>query len=182
MRKRNILIIKVITKQKKGRKNMKTLIQRNLPITQKYVLIGSFYSPMENGCSCNNCGRLISSVAEVRGTNDNTRYIVGMDCAETLSGIKDDYFNWEYNHKANFNTAKQIRTALLKWTKKAKSIGDKYEVTASTFPNKHGVMMGGIDYCPENISKAGRYWRYEPLEIWDKYIKPMITDLITEYK
>lgn len=152
----------------------KKLIQRNLPITETYSIVSSFYSPLENGNFCQNCGRPISNVAEVKCSNGNT-YSVGMDCAETLSGIKDDFFTWEYIHKAAFQEAKSARASLLKCVNKCKKDDHPYQVTI------HKCDDGdiGFDFMPQSISKYGRRWKYFNGENWDRYVYPMIKDLIT---
>ena len=157
----------------------KRVIQRNLPITQTYTVLGSSYVGIENGCTCDNCGRLIANVAEVKGLNDGRTYSIGMDCAETLSGIKDN-FDFEYIHKANFQQAKGARKYILNANKRAKEKGLKLTVTVRVYgPDAKGFYkQGGIMI---NLDSDKPYllagWKQYPLDLGEKYIFPMIKDL-----
>lgn len=63
----------------------KNIIQRNLPLDVKYILIDKSYLSIENGggCSCDNCGKLITNVATIKNES-NKVYNVGFDCLETF--------------------------------------------------------------------------------------------------
>lgn len=63
---------------------MKSIIQRNLPLNLHYSLIGKTYIPIIDsvGCVCQDCGRLISHIATVKGGDKS--YNVGFDCLEKL--------------------------------------------------------------------------------------------------
>lgn len=65
--------------------NLKSIIQRNLPLNQKYVLTDKKYIPLTEGCGtcCDNCGQLIANIATVRNA-DGTVYNIGFDCLETI--------------------------------------------------------------------------------------------------
>lgn len=164
---------------------MKTIIQRNLPITQKYAVIGSFYRSIEEGGGqcCENCGRLITNVCEVQGSEDGKHYFIGMDCAETLTGIKGN-FDFEYIHKANFQQAKSALAYIQKAIKKSKEIGVLPVIEVKTYEPGKGyyAKTGGImiDITTEPFShKFGRTWKQYPLDIGEKYIFPMIKDLVS---
>lgn len=94
-----------------GEVKTKKVIRRNLPINTEYKIIDSFYTGgiSENPMSCDNCGKLIANVAVVENT-DGDKYHVGMDCAETLSGIKDSLEFIATNN--DFNEAKAIRAKI----------------------------------------------------------------------
>ena len=64
---------------------MKAIIKRNLPLNVKYNLIDKKYISLVdgNGCSCDNCGKLISNIATVKNDNLET-FKIGFDCLETL--------------------------------------------------------------------------------------------------
>jgi hypothetical protein len=64
----------------------KKIIQRKLSLTQKYLLVGCVYKALADGdaSQCENCGKLISNIATVKGEEDNKSYHVGMDCLETF--------------------------------------------------------------------------------------------------
>lgn len=64
---------------------MKAIVQRNLPLNQKYILTDKKYIPLSEGYGtcCDNCGKLISNIATVK--NDNgTVFNIGFDCLETI--------------------------------------------------------------------------------------------------
>lgn len=160
---------------------MKKVIQRNLPVTQRYKIIGSYYRSIEDGGghACENCGRLITNVAEVEGQVDRKIYSVGMDCAETLAGIKGD-FDFEYIHKANFQQAKGARAYIMRAQKKAKELGLNLTVTVSTYPPGSGFYSatGGIlIHLESDKMHVLGGWKQYPLDIGEKYIFPMIGDL-----
>lgn len=56
--------------------------------TGTFARIGWSYVSIENGggCPCDNCGALITTHVTVQ-RNDGQKFIVGSDCAKTLSGI-----------------------------------------------------------------------------------------------
>jgi len=94
-----------------GEIKKKKVIRRNLPINKEYKLVDSFYTGgiMDNPMSCENCGRPIANVAVIED-EDGKKYDVGMDCAETLSQIKNSL---EFNIAQNdFNEANAIRTRI----------------------------------------------------------------------
>ena len=98
----------------------KKVIRRNLPINKKYTIVDAFYTGgIENAQICENCGRPITNCADIED-EDKKRFIVGMDCASTLSGIKDssDYRGAE----VNFNEAKAIRAKVQKKMKEEGSV------------------------------------------------------------
>jgi hypothetical protein len=63
---------------------MKAIIQRKLPLTERYTLIDKKYIPLTESCGigCDNCGQLIANIATVK-TGDKV-YQIGFDCLETL--------------------------------------------------------------------------------------------------
>lgn len=147
--------------------------QYNLPITTTYKLISSYYSSIEeSGTCCENCGRLIANIAVIESKEGN-KHVVGMDCAATLSGIKGD-FNFEYIHKANFNTAKQARTLLLKHIKegKVKSLEFKTFTDDKNFYKEIGAGKWEFEYL-----SGGYNWKQYPANVWINYVLPMIKDL-----
>lgn len=91
--------------------NEAKVIRRNLPINTTYTLIDSYYTGgiMDNPDFCENCGKPIANVGVIQNKNGDT-FHVGMDCASTLSGIKDTMdFDETMN---NFNEAQAIRTKI----------------------------------------------------------------------
>lgn len=152
---------------------MKKVIQRNLPITTTYTIIGSYYSSIEEaGTCCENCGKAISNVAEIQSA-EGRKYLVGMDCAGTLSGIKGE-FDFEFIHKSNFTTAKSERAKLLKFIK---SGGIKnLEFTTFTDDKNYHKEIGSGKWEFEFLS-GGANWKQFTKELWQGYVFPMIKDL-----
>lgn len=66
-------------------KPMKNIIQRNLPLDKKYILVDRKYIPITEGCGlcCDNCGHLIANIATVKD-EDGKQYSIGFDCMETF--------------------------------------------------------------------------------------------------
>lgn len=151
----------------------KRVIQRNLPITTTYKILGSKYISMEDGgVCCDNCGKFITNIAEIE-SKEGQRYNVGMDCAATLSGIKDD-FNFNYVHKANFTTAKGVRALLLKYIKDGKI----KELTFKTYEDdKNFFKEVGAGCWDAALIPHGYNWKQYPKEVWNNYVLPMIKDL-----
>lgn len=67
----------------------KTVRQYNLPHSSKYLLLDISRGSIEdNATSCDNCGAIISNIAHIKN-EDGKHFYVGMDCAETLTSLKD---------------------------------------------------------------------------------------------
>lgn len=99
----------------------KKIIRRNLPINKEYKLIDSFYTGgiIDNPMTCENCGRPIANVAVIKD-EDGKSFDVGMDCAETLSSIKNSMeFTSVQNH---FQEAASIRNKIRKAVKGGSSL------------------------------------------------------------
>lgn len=64
----------------------KQIIQRNLDLTDTYNLIDKNYIPIIDGGGtiCQDCGRLISHIALVKGVKQNKHFNVGFDCLTKL--------------------------------------------------------------------------------------------------
>ena len=89
----------------------KKVIRRNLPINVTYKLIDSYYTGgvIDNPDFCENCGKVIANVGIIQNP-DGEKFHVGMDCAATLSGIKNSS---EYDETMNnFNEATALRTKI----------------------------------------------------------------------
>lgn len=95
---------------------MKTIVRRNLPINDVYLIKDSFYTGTENGTCCDNCGKYITNVAVIANA-DNKLFNVGLDCAETLSSLKglDRVI-------ADFKESKSVRAKVNKAIKAGKEI------------------------------------------------------------
>ena len=165
----------------------KRVIERNVPLNQRYEVVSSFYQSLEDGggAICENCGRLITNVATIKGLTDGRMYSIGMDCAETITSIKDELEF--YMAKSAFQQAKSARACILKLVKKAKELNTPYEVkiktheTEKNFYKQVGSGMWtfnpkGENYNPRVLSQN---WKQYQAEAWATHILPMIKDLAT---
>lgn len=92
---------------------MKVIISRKLDLSIKYNLIDKKYIPLIDniGLCCDNCGKLISNIATIRGNNQT--YNIGFDCLDTIllnNSILDGLSLDDYN-KAKIMLPKIIRQA-----------------------------------------------------------------------
>lgn len=64
----------------------KKIIERNLPLNQKYILINTNYISLIDGfgCTCDNCGKLIANIATIKAETTGTTHSVGFDCLENF--------------------------------------------------------------------------------------------------
>ena len=90
---------------------VKKVVKRSLPITN-YKIIDTYFTA-EPEIVCDNCGKAISNVAQIK-SEDGKTYLVGMDCAATLSGISEEDIEYWNN---SFKQAKAIRAKLRKFLK-----------------------------------------------------------------
>ena len=160
----------------------KKVIQRALPLDQTYKLLETFYSSLEDGGGhvCENCGRPISNIAKVFGEKYKTVNYIGMDCAETLTGINDDFlFSWVA--KGDFQAAKSARQKILKLLKKAKESNLKVSVSVETFDhekNFHKQIGSGIFRVEsEPFNPHFSTWQQYEKSQWANHVLPMIKDL-----
>lgn len=100
----------------------KKVIQRALPLTVKYSLVSVNYLSLENGggCSCDNCGKLITNVATVKS---DRVYNTGLDCLETVLLNNqlldnDSHVQYLFSDKPAIAKAKSLRAKLLNGLKK----------------------------------------------------------------
>lgn len=58
---------------------------KNIP-AGNYTKLGVKYIALIDGggCTCDNCGRLISNMVTVRNEDENKQYTIGQDCAKNL--------------------------------------------------------------------------------------------------
>ena len=162
-------------------KQAKNIIQRNLPINQQYTLLETFYSSIEDsGTCCENCGRPISNIAKVIGNNDKLIRLIGMDCAETLTSIKDSLAFEKYA----FQAGKTARAAIMKMLKKAKEQSTELEIKIQTFAEGEGYykQAGSGWYSITPLSGRMmdfRTWKQYPKHQWQSHVLPMIKDFST---
>lgn len=102
----------------------KKVIQRNLPLDVKYILIEVTYLSIEDGGghSCDNCGKLITNIAHIE--NDHRKqYGIGLDCLDTILENNnllehESYVQYIFSDKPAIQKAKQLRAKCLKMGKK----------------------------------------------------------------
>ena len=134
---------------------MKATARYNLPINENYTIIDSFYTGgLENGCPCDNCGKLLANVATIKNSAGVT-FNVGLDCAETLSNV-----NGLFEVKAWFAEAKALRAKINKLVKTEPAT--TYEV------HYFGVIMVGYIRIPTEFAK--------------QYMKDILTKVINPDK
>ncbi len=151
--------------------NEAKVIRRNLPINTTYTLIDSFYSGglLDNPMTCENCGRPIANIGVVKNAEGQT-FDVGMDCASTLSGIKDTLgFDQNMN---NFNEATAVRN-------KIRTQQKKYPngiVSAEILPS------GDVSIIMEDERERPLFRIYHPLEFVKKYLPDLQKYIVNKNK
>lgn len=78
---------------------------KNLP-AGNYTKISAVYISLMDGqgCTCDNCGRLIANIVKVKNEDTAKFYTIGQDCAKNL-------FSEEQNKKIDQEIKEGIRTA-----------------------------------------------------------------------
>lgn len=119
---------------------LKQIIQRNLPLNQKYVLTNKAYIPLLEGFGtcCANCGKLIANIATVKN-EDGKSYEIGFDCLETIL-INNSLLST--GDVAAYEAAKKMIPKILNFSKKLKEIinlnptitGFRFETPSKHFP------------------------------------------------
>lgn len=104
-----------ILKHKKGDK-MRALDGR-LAIDTKYTLVSMYYGSLaDNSAICENCGKLIANMADIKNEAGKT-FTVGQDCCEELLKTTSNDF-WEFKQKQKEYNKK--RTLVRKYAKAIK--------------------------------------------------------------
>lgn len=135
----------------------KRIIQRNLPLDQKYTLIEVFYRSGEDKIQCDNCGMIISNVAHIKGNTNNKNYHIGLDCLDTILENNsllndDDYLRYQYSDKPAIAKAKALRSKILK----GKKNDPTYE--AELYVSKDNDCFG-FSYSTEDKFNIDKNWR-----------------------
>lgn len=158
----------------------KKIIQRNLPLDVQYSLVKVSYLSLEDGggCSCENCGKLITNIAHIKSAN-GTHYNIGLDCLDTLleNNSKllnsEDYFHYLHSDKPAIQKAKSLRSKLLSNLKKEPTFEAKLYVkegsetfgfsfsaeitrTMFVFPDNSREPVGGVEGNPVTERKTYR--------------------------
>jgi hypothetical protein len=126
----------------------KKIIKRHLPLDVKYTCTDKKYISLIDGmgCTCDNCGRLISNIATVK--SENGVYNIGFDCLETflLNNNLLDGFNIN-----EYEQTKKYISQIIRISKKL-----KYSINA----NKHINITGLLFNQPPTYKTSywGFYW------------------------
>jgi hypothetical protein len=140
---------------------MKSIIKRNLNLDIKYNLIDKNYISLidGNGCTCDNCGKLIANIATVKNEN-NEIFTIGFDCLETLL-LNNNLLNGksilEYQNFKSFLPSYIKKSKELKETVKNTNLQNlnkivSIEVEAQNFINEVNYWNGKIDKNGKIIS------------------------------
>lgn len=138
---------------------MKKIIERSLPLNVEYTIVDTWYCSIEDGGNiCQNCGALISNCAQVESIYG--KFTVGMDCAATLSGVKDSLYYMQ--HESAFNQAKSARAKILKAIKDgATDIQIKTFTDANNFYKEIGSGLWSY-----TVKQGGSNWKQYPASTW----------------
>lgn len=139
--------------------NDKKAIRRNLPF-DKYRIVESFYSP--DYCTCDNCNKVLKNVAVIQNSK-GAKFYVGLDCAQTLSGITK--FDID-SHENSFECAKRIRSKV----NKAIKLGGILSVQNSYWSNDIEISVTKVEhatapidyYVRESVSSVDFLKKYLP--------------------
>ena len=137
----------------------KNKVRRNLPF-DKYSIIDSFYN--DDCCNCENCNKALKNVAVIQNSK-GSKFYVGLDCAQTLSGITDFDI---YLHENNFECAKRIRSKV----NKALKLGGTLSVQNSYWSNDIEISVTKVEhagapidyYVCESVSSVDFLKKYLP--------------------
>lgn len=148
----------------------KKVIQRALPLDVKYTLNGVSYLSLEDGggCSCDNCGRLITNMANVKSSKGS--YTIGLDCLDSIIINNDllegeSYLQYLYSDKPAIQKAKSLRSKLLKKSKEDAN----YKATLKDFNDKFGFYF-----------ETTRNGIFDP-QGWDYTFNPEYRELTVNY-
>lgn len=125
---------------------MKTIIQRNLPLDQKYYLIDKKYIPLDvsiGGYCCDNCGKLIANIATVK--NDENTYNIGFDCLETIL-INNSLLST--NDIKDYERIKKMIPKIIRFSKELKEIFalNQNQITGLIFERPDSYLSYWITY------------------------------------
>lgn len=135
----------------------KKIVQRALPLDQKYEILSVYRGDFLSGniTTCQNCGKPISNIAEVKNSAGTT-FHVGIDCAKTLSLVNPlDFEGYDY-------TFKQV-VKFIKLAKKEKSIvtndGFRAVVQYIHHSNKWGEFTDAFDVFEDWMDRHSPGWK-----------------------
>lgn len=155
--------------------------QRNLPHNTSYKFLHAFATGgVENGCPCDNCGKLLAQVAVIESA-EGKQYQVGLDCAATLATV-DPYEFEPAEHL--FKEAKKTRGYL---TKDLKAYGAAYAVVVALLHFKgqepYVLIEGYFQYLPGAPRLAAliygrRFTSRFSVENFERVVKPLLGALL----
>lgn len=157
---------------------MKKVIQYRLPHSDIYTLTNIQYSGIEDGmaCTCDNCGRLITNIANIKN-NKGEKFNVGLDCAETLTGIgnTEDFEYAKINMREAIKLCKIIKEMHENETLKVKEINRDNNFFTFSFIGK---IEKSIKFRGEKIKKLMQYnelvWNTQVTHALPQYIVNII--------
>ncbi len=166
----------------------KTAKQFALSHSTTYRLVDCYYSGSlldGGGTACQNCGKIITHVGIVEDAAGD-RYSVGMDCAETLSGLLGTQAYAEAKEAIDYS--KRLRAALRRFfgefaecTPEARV---KYDPRAvPILKGAEMVVTTSEAYNLGGLPPGRRKWRNTyrvPAKYWEKHIKPMCAEFLSE--
>lgn len=115
---------------------MKNIIQRQMPLDVNYSIVGKKYIPLIEGygCTCDNCGKLIANIAEVRNPSGKM-YNIGFDCLETF------LINNNLLSKGDIEQYEEIKAAIPKILNAAKKLKELIKSN-----RERGIMVNGMEF------------------------------------
>jgi hypothetical protein len=134
----------------------KKVVQRALLLDQKYEVLsiyrGDFLSG--NGTTCENCGKVISNIAEIKNSS-NTVFQVGLDCAKTLQiSNPDDFSGLEYP----FKQVSKFLTLSRKKDSKVSSDGFRAIVNFTNYSKNWGEFTDSFSVFNEWLNRHSPGW------------------------
>lgn len=140
--------------------------QRNLPHNTTYKAVSFFHTGgIDNGCPCDNCGKMLSSVAVVQ-SGDGKQYNVGLDCAATLATV--DPMEFDATESA-FAEGRKVRAAILKGQKGHEA---KFSVTPYLSSNGEDVVIEG------RAAASRLFMHYVSIAAFEAVVKPLCGSLL----
>lgn len=150
--------------------------QHALPHNTTYKLVRTYHTGgIENGVSCQNCGKLLTSVAVVVDEAAREHH-VGLDCASTLATVNP----FEFDSAAEaFSLGKKVRAAILK---NSKRFGAEFVLEVYEFLNSEQqveISLNGLR-VRGNGTRDRYFTYYMTTEQYAAVVKPMGGELLPE--
>jgi len=120
------------------------------------------------GCPCDNCGKLITNMVTV-ACGDGKKYVIGTDCAKTLSGLNKDLLKQTETHIGAIKRFYKKLSDLVKygWNVVIKEDADSYQLFTYSDTDFMNRPTGGYyKFHGQTISKIKAH-----LPTIEKYLK-----------